>query len=219
MCITARVSSRIASNNLHVKQIESIHVNRVAQVPPRGIWQQRQRKKVYSSMDCTARDDMSGSDAHKRLMTVASIVQGLHWRLMPLLDNHHTSRLTYRPWCKRLNQGKKPFNARFSILDDKKTLQLCGNASCSRLEVAIPTRPHPEKQSIISWWHMLSPPCGPSATNEMNCLLLAVKRHHENFYKVVVHAFCIVETTEIQIVIDVVCEVGKSLETPSNVIL
>jgi len=170
-------------------------------------------------MDHAYRDNISGSDAEKRLTTVASIVQGLHRRLIPLLDNHHASSLTYRPWCKRLNQGKKPFNARFNILDDEKTLQPCGNASSSRLKVPIRTRPHPEKHCIISWWLMLSPPCGPSATNRMNCLLNALKRRHRNCCSVVPNVFCIVETTEILIVIDVVCEVGKSLETPSNVIL
>jgi len=164
-------------------------------------------------------DDISGSDTEKRLTTVASIMQGLHRRLMPLLDNHHTSSLTYRPHCKHLNQGKKPFNARFSILDDEKTLQPCGNASHSLLKEAIRTRPHPEKHCIISWWLMLSPLCGPSATNHMNCLLIALKRRHRNCYCVVPNVFCIVETTEILIVINVVCEVGKSLETRSNVIL
>jgi len=164
-------------------------------------------------------DDISGSDSEMRLTTVASIAQGLHRRLMPLLDNHHTSSLTYRPCCKHLSQGKKPFNARFSILDDEKPLRSCGNASRSRLKEAIRTRPHPEKHCIISWWLMLSPLCGPSATNHMNCLLITLKRRHRNFYCVVPNVFCIVEMTEILIVINVVCEVGKSLETASNVIL
>jgi hypothetical protein len=138
---------------------------------------------------------------------------------MPLTNNHHTSSLMYRPCCKHLNQGKKPLNARFRILDDKKTLQPCGNASRSQLKVVIRTSPHPQKHWIISWWLMLAPPCGPSAMNHMNCLLIALKRHHQNCYCVVPNVFCIVEMTEILIVIDVVCKVGKSLETPSNVIL
>jgi len=213
------ITSSIKLNNLHVKQIESIQVNCVAQVPPRAIWLRRQRKMVYSSLDRAYRDSISGSDAEKRLTTVASIVQGLHRRLMPLLDNHHTSSLTYRPCCKRLNQGKKPFNARFSILDHEQTLQPCGNESRNRLDAAIQTRPHPEKHCTISLWLMHSPPCGPSATNHMNCLLIALKRRHRKYYRVVPNVFCIVETTEILIVLDIVCEVGKSLETPSNVIL
>jgi len=217
--IAATITSSIESNNLHGKQIESIPVNRVAQVPPRAIWLRLQRKKVYSSLDRAYRDDISGSDAEKRLATAASIGQGLHWRLMPLLDNHHTSSLTYWPCCKRLNQGKKLVNARFSILDDEKTLQPCRNACRGRLKVAIRTRPHPEKHCIISWWLMLSLPCGPSATNHMKCSLIALKRGDRNCYCVVPNVFCIVETTEILIVIDVVCEVSKSLETPSNVIL
>jgi len=55
--------------------------------------------------------------------------------------------------------------------------------------------------------------------NGMNCLFVALKRHHRNSYCIVLNVFCIFEMTEILIVIDVVCEVGKSLETPSNVIL
>ena len=49
--IAARITSSIESNNLHVKQIETIQVNRVAQVPPPAIWLWRQSKKVYSSLD------------------------------------------------------------------------------------------------------------------------------------------------------------------------
>jgi len=174
---------------------------------------------VYSSLDRAYRDDISGCDDETRLTTVTSIMQGLHRRLMPLLDNHHTSSLTYRPCCKRLNQGIKTFNARFSILDDEKTIQPCGDASLCRLKVAIRTRPHPAKHCTISWWLMLSPPCGPSATNHMNCLLIALKRRHRNWYCVVPNVFCIVERTEILIVLDIVCKVNKSLDTPSNVIL
>jgi len=183
------ITSSIESNHLHVKQIESIQVNLVAQVPPRAIWLRRQRKKVYSSLDRADKEDISGSDSEKRLMMVAFIVQGLHWRLMPLLDNHHTSSLTYLPCCKRLNQGKKPFNARFSILNDEKTLQPWWNASRCRLKVAIWTRPHPVKRCIISWWLMLSPPCGPRARNHMNCFLITLKRCHWNCYCVVPNEF------------------------------
>jgi hypothetical protein len=66
---------------------------------------------------------------------------------------------------------------------------------------------------------MLSPYGGPSAMNDMNCLLITLKRRRQNCYCVVPNVSCIVETTEILIVINVVCEVGKSLETASNVIL
>jgi hypothetical protein len=170
------------SNNLHVTQIESIQVNCVAQVPPRAIWLWRQRKKVYSSLDRAYRDDISGSDTEKKLRTVSSIVQELYRRSIPLLNNHHTCSLTYRPCCKSLNQGEKPFNAKFRILDYKKTGQLCGNVSHSQLKVAIWTRLHREKHCIISWWLILAPPCGPSATNHMNCLLIPLKRHHRNCY-------------------------------------
>jgi len=217
--IAATITSSIESNNLHVKQIESIQVNHVGQVPPRAIWLRRQKKKVYSSLDPAYRDDISGSDAEMRLTMVPSIVDGLQQRLMPLLDDHHTSSLTYWPCCKRLDQRKKPLNAWFSILNSEKTLQPCGNAICSWLYVAIWTRPHPEKHCIISWWLILSPPCGPTATNHMSCLLVALERGHRNCYCIVPNVFCIVETTDILIVIDILCEGGKSLKTPSNVIL
>jgi len=138
---------------------------------------------------------------------------------MPLLDIHYTSSLTYRTGCNRLKQGKKPFNAQFLILHDEKTHLLCGNESLSRLKVAIQTHPHSEQRCIMSWGLMLSPPYGLSATNLMNCLLIALKRLHRNLYCVVPNLFYIFETTEILIVLDVVCKVGKSLETPSNVIL
>jgi len=53
----------------------------------------------------------------------------------------------------------------------------------------------------------------------MNCLLIALKRGHWNFQWIVANVLCIVQTTEKLIVIDVLGEVGKPLETPSIVIL
>jgi len=170
-------------------------------------------------MHRTYRDDISGSDTEKWHTTVASIMQGLYRRLMRLLYNHHTRSPTNWPYCKHLNQCNKPFNVRFSNLDDELTLQPWGYACSSRLKVAIRTRPHLEKHYIISWWLMLSPPCEPSAMNHMNCLLFALKRCHRNYYFMVPNLLCIVVTTEILIVIDIVCEVSKSLDTPSNVTL
>jgi len=82
-------------NNLHVKQTKSIEVNRVAQVPLHAIWLWCQEKMVYNTLDCIHTDDLSDSKAEKRFMTVASIVQGQHLRLMSLLDNYHTSSLIY----------------------------------------------------------------------------------------------------------------------------
>src|SRR5882757_11165164 len=120
---------------------------------------------------------------------------------MPLLQYHHTSSLTYWPWCKRLNEGKKPYNVEFSILTYEKTLQPRGNTSCSGLQVAIWTRHHPETHSIVFCWLMFSLPCGPSARNHRNCLLVALKRCHRNCYCVALNVFCIVEITEIPIMI------------------
>jgi len=150
---------------------------------------------------------------------VSFSMQVLHHRLMSLLGNHRTSSLTYQPCGKCLKKTRKPLNCRFSILDDKQTFQSSGNASRSRLEVAIWTRPHPEKHCLILWWQMLSAPSGPSATNHINCLLIAVNRRHRKCCCIVPNVFSILERTETLIMIDVLCEVGKSLETPSNVIL
>jgi len=66
---------------------------------------------------------------------------------------------------------------------------------------------------------MLSQPCRPSALNHKNCLPVTAKSHHWNSDFVVLNVFCIIEMTEILIVINVGCEVGKSLETPSNEIM
>ena len=213
------ITSSIESNNLHLKQIESIEVNRVAHIPPRAVWLWLQQKKMHSSLDCVYQDDISGSDTEKRLRMVASSMWELHRRLIPALHNYHTSSLMYWPCCKYFNQGKKPFHVQFSIVDNKKTLQLRRNACSGPAEVVIQTRPHLQQHCIISWWLMLSPPGGPSSMNHMNCLLVALKRRHGNCYCIVPNVFGSVQITEILIVIDVVCEVGKSLETPTNVIL
>jgi len=55
--------------------------------------------------------------------------------------------------------------------------------------------------------------------NQMNCMLVTLKEHHWNRHCIVLNVISIIETTEILIVIDVVCEVSKSLEIPSNVFL
>ena len=129
--INATITSGIKLNNLHVKLIESIQVSCIAQVPPSAIWLRCQWNKVYSMLDCACTYDKSSSDAEKRLTMVASFVPELHWRLMPLCDDHHTSSLTYWLCWKGLNQGRKSFNAQFSILDDEKTQQPCRNTSSS----------------------------------------------------------------------------------------
>jgi hypothetical protein len=46
-----------------------------------------------------------------------------------------------------------------------------------------------------------------------------LQRLHQSCYCAVPNVFCIIETTAILIVIHLVCEVGKSFETPRNVIL
>jgi hypothetical protein len=65
----------------------------------------------------------------------------------------------------------------------------------------------------ISWWLLLSPLCGPSATKHMNCLPITLKRGHWNCYCIVPNVVCIVKRSGIVIVINIVCVVGKSLET------
>jgi len=150
---------------------------------------------------------------------VACIVQRLHRRLISLLENHHTSSLTYRPWCKCVNQSNKCFNTRFIILRNKKKLQPCWNASSSGPKVNVQKCPNSEKHCIISWWLMISLPCEPSATNHTNCVLIALTRRHRNCYCFVPNVFYHVGMTEILILIDIVCDVGKPLETPGNLIL
>ena len=159
------------------------------------------------------------SDAKKRLITVASHVQGLYQHFTRLINAHHHTSLTYHPCYNRLNLGVKPFNTQFSILNDVKRLQLCGNTSSSWYKVAIRTCPCPGKHCISSWWLMVSPPCGPSATNRMNCLLVALKRCHQDCFYFAPNVFCIVETGEILIVILLVSEDGTSLAALTNVIL
>jgi len=145
-------------------------------------------------------------------------MEWLHRRLMYLLNNHYSNSLMYSHSCKPRNHAKKPLIAQFSILDNKKTFQPCGNASSSQLEVGFWTCPHPEKRCIISGWLLLSPPSGSSGMYHLNCLLVAMKRHHRNWNWVIQNVCCIIETTAMLIVLNVVSTVGKSLETPTNVI-
>jgi len=217
--IAAMITSSMESNNLHVKQVENIEVNHVAQLPLWATWLQRRWKMVFSSLDRTNRDDINCSTTENMLTMVASIVYELHCMLIPLLNNHHTNSPTYLPCCRCLNQCNKLFNTQISILNDKKTHKRCRNLTCSRHKVAIRTCSHPEMHSIISWCLMVSPLCAPSATNLMNCMLVTLTRRQQNCYCIVLNVVCIIETTEILIVIDIVCQVGNSLEARSNVIL
>ena len=66
---------------------------------------------------------------------------------------------------------------------------------------------------------MHSPPYGPSETNDMKCLLVALDIRHQNCYWILQSVFHIIEPTEMLVVIDIVCEICKSLESPSKVIL
>jgi len=152
-------------------------------------------------------------------MTVISFIQRLHWMLMSPHNTFFSGSLTDWPFCKCLNNGKNLVEVWFSILDNEKTLLKCGNACSSCLKVAIQTCPHREKYVIISWLLMPCLHCGPSTTNYQNCLLCALKRRHPTYDCFLTEVCCIIGMTEILIVIDVVCEVSKSLETPVNVIL
>ena len=53
----------------------------------------------------------------------------------------------------------------------------------------------------------------------MNSLLIALECRQRNCYCIVPNEFCVLEMTEIPIVIDLVSELGTSLETPSSVIM
>jgi len=144
----------------------------VNQVPSCALWLWRRRNKLYHFWDRASRHDDRGSNAENRIMMEASTLDVLDRRLMSLLSDHHMISLTYWPCWNRLNQGMKPFDAWFSILDDEETLPPCANGSSSRLQVAIRTHPHLGKHCINYRWLILSPPSGPSATSHMNCLLI-----------------------------------------------
>jgi len=132
-------------------------------------------KKLWSPCDCAYKNDKGGFNSETRFTKGASMEKGLHQRLITLLDNHHSSSWIYWPSCKCINQYKMPFNYPFSILVNEYTLQLDWNGFCSQFEVANWTCPHPVKYCINYWWLILSPPCGTSAMNHMNCLLVAFK--------------------------------------------
>jgi len=85
------ITLTIKLNNLHVKQIESIEVNYVAQVQLHAIWLWHQQKKMYSPLNYASEESITGSDTKKRLTMAAAIMQGLHQRLMSLLDKNHTT--------------------------------------------------------------------------------------------------------------------------------
>jgi len=217
--MVAMSTVNIEWNTLYVKQSDCIQVKGITQVPPYAIWLQQQGTIMFSPLNRAYRDDISGFNDENSLMTMASILYGLHWILISLFNGHHTSSLMGRPCCKHLNQDKEPVNTWFSMLNNEKTVQPCENASSGWPKVAIHAYPYWENHCIISWYPKLSPPCGPSAMNYVNFLLITWKRCHQKCYCVVPTVFCIVETTEILIVIPVVCEVGKSFETPSDVVL
>jgi hypothetical protein len=156
-----------------------------------------------------------------RCRKVADNCSFYHARVASEVDTTHRQ-LKYRqsdvPAMRQMSeQSKMPFNELFSIIEDKKTLEQCGNVSRCRLTVAIPTHPHPEKNCIMTGCLLLSPPGGPSAMNYMNCLFVELKRCHWYWYRIVPDVFCVMETSEGFIVSNIVCDIGQSLETPSNV--
>ena len=154
----------------------------------------------------------------KMITRVISIVNWLGRRLMSLLENHWTGSLPYWPYCKCLNEAWKPFNAWLRIVDNGKALHLSGNKSCSWHQVSFWTPSHPEQHRVISWLLRLTSPCGPSATNHLNCQLVTLTRLYPNRYYNLQNVPCIDVMNDILIVINVICEVSQSLQTPSNVI-
>jgi len=78
---------------------------------------------------------------------------------------------------------------------------------------------HPGKCSIISCSLLLSPTCGSRASNQIYCLLVALKRHQLNCFCLLQNVFWNIGASEKLIMINLVCAVIKSLETPINVIL
>jgi hypothetical protein len=119
---------------------------------------------------------------------------------------------TSEPLCKAHSHS-------ISILHYQLTPPMCVTLPSSWLKGVIRIHLHPMKHSIVSYWLVNSPPCGPSVMNHINCSLVTSIRCHCNCYYVVSNVFCSMETTETQIMINVLCEVGKDLKAHSNVIL
>ena len=146
-------------------------------------------------------------------------MEELHRRLMPLLDNHHTSRLTYRASCEGPKQGKKPFIARLSILDaekDSSNVQECVPQSIYR------GYPHlsPSSETLHHFLGAYAISALGTQCSELYKLLASrIEKTSPKLLLVCTKCICIREMNEILIVIDVVCEVSKFPETPSDVIL
>jgi len=92
---------------------------------------------------------------------VASIMQGLHRRLMPRLDNHHNGSLMYGPCCKHLNQRKKPFNIQFH----QQNVSLSLGASGSVWKLSDQNPRVVKFKSILDWCSGLYVQLGAPATN------------------------------------------------------
>lgn len=71
-----------------------------AYVPPHAVSVRCQQHTMYSTLDCAYGDNVRHWNAGLWLTMVASVMQGLHQRMMPLLHNHYTSSLTYQLGCK-----------------------------------------------------------------------------------------------------------------------
>jgi len=211
--------SSIKSNFLPLRLVARILCNCIGQVQLHAMWLQHLQKNLNSTVDWTWRDNVTGSDDKRRLTIIDSFLHGLYWRLMTLLENYYWISLRYMPCRTQPSKGQKPFDAGLNILGDEKTIQNWENASSIRLKEAIWTCPHPKKHCISPCGLLCLPPRGPSATNHLNCLLVALRRRHWNWYSIEGDVLYIAEMTEILIVMDIICEVAKCFQIPSNVIL
>jgi len=175
-----KINSCIKLNNLPVIQHESIQFNPVLYVPLCAIWLGCLRQKVYSSSNHMCRYNIPDSKAEMELMIVAPTIEVLYWRLASHLNSHHASIVRHQPCCTHQIQGKKSCNSYFSILDNEKALQMCRYVSHSQQIVKFQTHPRLGKHCIIFWWLKLDLLYIPSATKQMNCPLIALKRCHQH---------------------------------------
>jgi hypothetical protein len=113
-------------------------------------------------------------------MVVAPTIGVLHGRLASHLNSHHASIVRKQTCCTHQIQGMKRCGSNFSILDDEKALQICRYGSCSQQIVAFHTHPRLGKHCIMFCSLRLNLLYKPSATKQMNCLLIALKRCHQH---------------------------------------
>jgi len=140
-------------------------VNSVTQVPPWGIWTWHRLKDVFSSLDWIYWDDIQSSDAEMKFPMLPSIMQGLHWRLKPLLNAHCASSLMCQPIWKRLYQAR----SFLMLYSESTTTRSYFNRAGIRCTV---------KEKLLSWL-VVQGACDPGhVTAILYCWVATILRSH-----------------------------------------